>query len=107
MKVGAWTYCPKCSYVPANQGKDIEIKSVLLSDHYMSAEELQEASKEIQEGREPKINRELYEEFQRVGLGKDTIIPKMPLGCIVLGYAPFVILAILIILIVLHWLKVF
>jgi len=92
MKVGAWTTCPECGYDPSGKGRDAEVKSLLLTDHYMTPQELGDASDAVRNGRPPQFNQVLFDQMMRETAGQETLVPKTPLGC-VLASALLVILA--------------
>jgi hypothetical protein len=62
-KFGAWVGCPKCGFVPAT---DVErAKSIALSDHHLSKEDLLQAGATIASGQEIKFEGEGFENIVR------------------------------------------
>lgn len=49
MKFGAWVRCPKCGFAPATE--EDQVKSIFLSDHNLSSDDLKAISQLIADGK--------------------------------------------------------
>jgi len=49
-KVGAFTRCVSCHYDPEKEGKEVQARSLLLSDRYLTLGQLKEAGERIRSG---------------------------------------------------------
>jgi hypothetical protein len=56
MKIGAFTPCTKCGFVPASS--EDQARSILLSDHNLDAESLTDAGRRIAQGDAPTFDEE-------------------------------------------------
>ena len=66
MKLGALTWCPACKFEPDDDpGNDDDLYSMILSDHYFSADQLKEFSAGMQSGLpRPKLSAKDEAEFR-------------------------------------------
>ena len=67
MKFGALTGCPACDFVPGTDpDDDDDLYSMVLTDHYFSAEVLEQISSGMRAGApRPKLSAEQEAEFRR------------------------------------------
>lgn len=88
-KIGALTPCLACGYDPSGERETVA-KSILLSDHHLSAEGLQEASARTEAGKDPDLDEEMLAELAAAlpPRGSD----KIPIGCRVAVWLPIVVL---------------
>ena len=49
-KVGAFARCLSCHYDPEKEGKEVQARSLLLSDRYLTVGQLKEAAERIRSG---------------------------------------------------------
>ena len=92
MKVGAFTPCPACGFDPSGDRNEAS-KALLLTDHYSTKEELNEASERIKGGESPELDEQKAAELAR-GL-PESGIGEMPIGCQVAAWAPIVVMVVL------------
>ena len=83
MKLGALTWCPACNFEPVDDpGNDDDLYSMILCDHYFSAERLEEFSKGMQAGLpRPKLSAEQEAEFREGNRAARESIKKTWVGC--------------------------
>ena len=92
-KRGAFTTCTACGYVP--QEPEDMAKSLLLSDHNMNHQDLAAVAASIRAGLQPQFNSDQLEEVAST-IGQDFNSMKPPVGCLIVWYAPIVIMLLLI-----------
>lgn len=97
-KLGALTVCAGCGVVPESP-RD-KATSILLSDHYRSLGELETLAQGIARGEEPEVDPDELENTAALVRAA----PKLPWGCTVVVWIPFVVLFILVL--VVGWLIV-
>ncbi|MGP0067203.1 MAG: hypothetical protein ACLQGP_26860 [Isosphaeraceae bacterium] len=93
MKVGAFTQCPACGFIP-EQAEDMA-RSVMLSDQASDRPALEDAGEKLQAGMPLEFDEAAVREWAKA-IRETSAGTGLPLGCVVVAYAPFVIMFVLI-----------
>ena len=89
-KVGAFTPCARCRLDPAAHGtdRDLQAKSLLLSDRFQSGGELEAIGRKLRAGEPVSYDAvQLAQLMEELRTQKLPIVSKTPAGCSVVGWA--------------------
>ena len=89
-KLGALTGCSGCRFTPSSS--DEQARSIILSDHHMDAESLEQSSQLIKQGGSPELPTELLESYKIEMQKPSNLKSKFALvGCALLLASPWII----------------
>ena len=95
-KQGALTLCAECGFTPSTEAE--QAKSMLLSDHNMTADQLAANGAMIKAGEGLRFDEDSVGEMAALIRDNPDLL-KMPVGCRIFVWAPFAILFILLVVI--------
>ena len=96
-KRGALTACEQCTFDP--QKPEDQARSIAFSDHYMTHDQLRNASNAIRLGEKPRFDSMLVNQIeQELRSSPGTL--RMPIGCHIAVWTPIVIVLILVIAVI-------
>ena len=98
-KLGALTLCSECGSVPSTA--DERARSLALSDHNLSADELRAIAAKIRAGESPSFDEaSIAEVAGQISMIEDS---RMPIGCHIAVWTPIVVLIVLVVVLILLW----